>query len=125
MKELSESDDIWATIAPGSAARAQKFLTRQADDSVTASIITCREAYTALSGQWASLIDEMTLVAGRQLYPRQTEALAKAQLMADLQIASQYLYRKTVASGKSVSVRVDTGGSRYLYKKQNKNIRGD
>src|SRR3546814_17519182 len=24
MKELSESDDIWATIAPGSAARAQK-----------------------------------------------------------------------------------------------------
>src|SRR3546814_3217576 len=51
MKELSESDDIWATIAPGSAARAQKFLTRQADDSVTASIITCREAYTALSGQ--------------------------------------------------------------------------
>ena len=91
MKELSESDDIWATIAPGSAARAQKFLTRQADDSVTASIITCREAYTALSGQWASLIDEMTLVAGRQLYPRQTEALAKAKLMADLPIAYQYL----------------------------------
>lgn len=91
MKELSESDDIWATIAPGSAARAQKFLTRQADDSVTASIITCREAYNALSGQWASLIDEMTLVAGRQLYPRQTEALAKAKLMADLPIAYQYL----------------------------------
>ncbi|KZX93037.1 conjugal transfer protein TraG [Erythrobacter sp. HI0019] len=91
MKELSESDDIWASIAPGSAARAQKFLTRQADDSVTASIITCREAYTALSGQWASLIDEMTLVAGRQLYPRQTEALAKAKLMADLPIAYQYL----------------------------------
>jgi conjugal transfer mating pair stabilization protein TraG len=91
MKELSESDDIWATIAPGSAARAQKFLTRQADDSVTASIITCREAYTALSGRWASLIDEMTLVAGRQLYPRQTEALAKAKLMADLPIAYQYL----------------------------------
>ena len=91
MKELSESDDIWATIAPGSAARAQKFLTRQADDSVTASIITCREAYSALSGQWSSLIDEMTLVAGRQLYPRQTEALAKAKLMADLPIAYQYL----------------------------------
>src|SRR3546814_19759200 len=91
MKELSESDDIWATIAPGSAARAQKFLTRQADDSVTASIITCREAYTALSGQWASLIDEMTLVAGRQLYPRQTEALEQTQLMDDLPIAYQQL----------------------------------
>ena len=57
MKELSESNDIWATIAPGSAARAQRFVTRQADDSVTASIITCREAYTALSNQWAGLID--------------------------------------------------------------------
>ena len=91
MKELSESDDIWATIAPGSPARAQKFLTRQGDDSVTANIVTCREAYTSLSGQWASMIDEMTLVAGRQLYPRQTEALAKAKLIADLPVAYQYL----------------------------------
>lgn len=91
MKELSESDDIWATIAPGSAARAQKFLTRQADDTVTASIITCREAYTALSGQWAGLIDQMALITGRQLYPRQTEALAKAKLLSDLPTAYQYL----------------------------------
>ena len=91
MKELSESDDIWTTIAPGSAARAQKFITRQADDSVTASILTCREAYTALAGQWSGLIDDMTLKTGRQLYPRQTEALAKAKLMADLPIAYQYL----------------------------------
>ena len=91
MKELSQSSDIWATIAPGSAARAQKFVTRQADDSVTASIVTCREAYTSLSNQWAGLIDEMTLVAGRQLYPRQTEALARAKLLADLPVAYQYL----------------------------------
>ena len=91
MKELSESDDIWATIAPGSAARAQKFLTRQADDRVTASIVTCREAYTALSGQWAGLIDAMATRTGRQLYPRQTEALAKAKLLADLPVAYQYL----------------------------------
>ncbi|MEE4211552.1 MAG: conjugal transfer protein TraG N-terminal domain-containing protein [Parvularcula sp.] len=91
MKELSQSNDIWATIAPGSAARAQKFVTRQADDSVTASIVTCREAYTSLSSQWAGLIDEMTLVAGRQLYPRQTEALARAKLLADLPVAYQYL----------------------------------
>ncbi len=91
MKELSRSSDIWATIATGSAARAQKFVTRQSDDSVTASIVTCREAYTALSNQWAGLIDEMTLVAGRQLYPRQTEALARAKLLADLPVAYQYL----------------------------------
>ena len=91
MKELSESADVWATIAPGSAARAQKFLARQADDSVTASIVTCREAYTDLSGQWAGMIDAMSLSTGRQLYPRQTAALAKAKLLADLPVAYQYL----------------------------------
>src|SRR3546814_11457540 len=56
-----------------------------------ASFITRHEDYSALAGQRARLIDEMTLVAGRQLYPRQTEALAKAKLMADLPIAYQYL----------------------------------
>ena len=91
IKQLAESDDIWATIAPGSAARAQKFLTRQADDSVTASIVTCREAYTALSNQWAGLIDAMALSSGRQLYPRQAAALAKTKLLADLPVAYQYL----------------------------------
>ncbi len=91
MRELSQSEDIWATIAPGSAARAQKFLTRQADDSVSASIVTCRDAYAALNGQWTGLIDEMTRLTGRQLYPRQTEALAQAKLIADLPVAYQYL----------------------------------
>jgi conjugal transfer mating pair stabilization protein TraG len=91
MKQLADSDDIWTTIAPGSAARAQKFVTRQANDSVTASIITCREAYASLSNQWTGLVDSMALSAGRQLYPRQTAALAKSKLLADLPIAYQYL----------------------------------
>ncbi|WP_420607465.1 conjugal transfer protein TraG N-terminal domain-containing protein [Novosphingopyxis sp.] len=91
MKELSESNNIWATIAPGSAARAQKFLVRQGDDSVTASIVTCREAYTGLNAQWSGMIDAMSGTFGRQLYPRQTAALAKAKLMADLPIAYHYL----------------------------------
>jgi conjugal transfer mating pair stabilization protein TraG len=91
MKQLAESDDIWTTIAPGSAARAQKFVTRQADDSVTASIVTCRDAYTSLSNQWAGLVDSMALNTGRQLYPRQTAALAKTKLLADLPVAYQYL----------------------------------
>ena len=41
--------------------------------------------------QWAGLIDEMTQVAGRQLYPRETEALATAKLIADLPIAYHYV----------------------------------
>jgi len=92
MKELAETNDIWATIAPGSQARAQRFLTRDpSSGQVTSTIVTCREAYTALNGQWASLIDGMGTVFGRQLYPNQTAALAKAKLFADLPIAYQYL----------------------------------
>ena len=92
MQALAQSPDIWSTIAPGSPARAQRFLTRDgANGQVTASIVTCREAYTALNQQWAAMIDEMGTAFGRQLYPRQTAALAKAKLFADLPIAYQYL----------------------------------
>ena len=92
MKELAETSDIWTTIAPGSQARAQRFLTRDTGTGhVTSNIITCREAYDALNTQWAGLIDAMGTVFGRQLYPNQTAALAKAKLFADLPVAYQYL----------------------------------
>ena len=92
MKQLAESTDIWATIAPGSQARAQRYLTRDTSTGeVTANIITCSEAYTSLNGQWVQLIDGMGNVFSRQLYPNQTAALAKAKLFADLPIAYQYL----------------------------------
>jgi conjugal transfer mating pair stabilization protein TraG len=92
MKELAETSDIWTTIAPGSQARAQRFLTRDpSSGQVSSSIVTCREAYSALNGQWAGLVDSMGTVFGRQLYPNQTAALAKAKLFADLPIAYQYL----------------------------------
>lgn len=92
MKELAETSDIWTTIAPGSQARAQRFLTRDTGTGqVTSNIITCREAYDALNAQWAGLIDGMGTVFGRQLYPNQTSALAKAKLFADLPVAYQYL----------------------------------
>lgn len=91
MQELAQSSDIWATIAPGSQARAQRFLTRQAGGEVASTIVTCREAYDALNGQWNALVDGMGTVFGRQLYPNQTAALARAKLFADLPVAYQYL----------------------------------
>lgn len=92
MKELAETSDIWATIAPGSQARAQRFLTRDATTGqVSSNIVTCREAYDTLNAQWAGLVDAMGSVFGRQLYPNQTAALAKAKLFADLPVAYQYL----------------------------------
>lgn len=92
MKELAETGDIWATIAPGSQARAQRFLTRDAaSGQVSSNIVTCREAYDTLNAQWAGLVDAIGSVFGRQLYPNQTAALAKAKLFADLPVAYQYL----------------------------------
>ncbi|UXC92190.1 conjugal transfer protein TraG N-terminal domain-containing protein [Sphingobium sp. RSMS] len=92
MKELAETGDIWATIAPGSQARAQRFLTRDATTGqVSSNIVTCRDAYDTLNAQWAGLVDAMGSVFGRQLYPNQTAALAKAKLFADLPVAYQYL----------------------------------
>jgi conjugal transfer mating pair stabilization protein TraG len=98
MKDLAEASNIWATIAPGSQARAQRFLTRDPSGTVTSGIVTCREAYTALNTQWASLIDEMGTLFGRQLYPNRTAALAKAKLMADLPVAYQYLARVSASA---------------------------
>ena len=92
MQELAESADIWATIGPGSEARAQRFLIRDVNTGeVTSTVTTCREAYNTLGGQWTNLIDDMGSAFGRQLYPRQTEALARAKLFADLPIAYSYL----------------------------------
>jgi conjugal transfer mating pair stabilization protein TraG len=92
MKEIAETGDIWAAIAPGSQARAQRFLTRDATSGqVSSNIVTCREAYDTLNAQWTGLVDAMGSVFGRQLYPNQAAALAKAKLFADLPVAYQYL----------------------------------
>ncbi|VVT00670.1 conjugal transfer protein TraG N-terminal domain-containing protein [Erythrobacter sp. EC-HK427] len=92
MQELAEATDIWSSIGPGSEARAQRFLIRDVHTGqVTSVITTCRQAYNTLGAQWAGLINDMGTVFGRQLYPRQTEALARAKLFADLPIAYSYL----------------------------------
>jgi conjugal transfer mating pair stabilization protein TraG len=91
MKTLADAPDIWSAIGPGSQARAQKFLTRDQTGSVTSTIVTCREAYTNLNQQWAGLVDDMGTVFGRQLYPKETAALGKAKLFANLPVAYQYL----------------------------------
>ncbi|MCU6453066.1 conjugal transfer protein TraG N-terminal domain-containing protein [Sphingomonas sp. A2-49] len=91
METLSNAPDIWGAIGPGSQARAQRFLTRDAGGAVTSSIETCRDAYTTLSTQWAGMTDDLGRVFGRQLYPRQSAELAKAKLFADLPVAYRYL----------------------------------
>jgi conjugal transfer mating pair stabilization protein TraG len=91
METLAKAPDIWSEIGPGSQSRAQRFLTREPDGAVTSSILTCREAYTSLSGQWNGMVDQLGLLFGKQLYPKKSAALAKAKLFADLPVAYSYL----------------------------------
>ena len=91
METLATAPDLWNAIAPGSQARAQRFLTRDSSGAVTSTIQTCREAYTTLSGQWNGMVNDLGRVFGRQLYPKQTADLARAKLFADLPVAYQYL----------------------------------
>lgn len=91
MEKLSKAPNIWNVIGPGSQARAQRFLERDPGGAVTSSIETCRDAYTTLSSQWESMVDELGRAFGRQLYAKQSADLAKAKLFADLPVAYRYL----------------------------------
>lgn len=91
MKQLADADDLWATIGPGSPARAQKFLTRHASGEVTSQILTCQAAYQQLTVGFNTMIDQLNGPFSRNLYPKQVEALAKAKLVADLPVAYEYL----------------------------------
>jgi len=91
MSTLASADDLWTAIGPGSPARSQPFLTRDAGGNVTSTIKTCQEAYQALSTQWNSVTDGMITVLGKQLYPGMTDTLAKAKFYADLPTAYTYI----------------------------------
>lgn len=88
---LANAPDLWAAVGPGSPARSQKFLTRNADGTVSSNIITCRDAYSSLNLQWATMIDELAGPFARNLYPGMTEALARSKLLAELPIAYEWL----------------------------------
>jgi conjugal transfer mating pair stabilization protein TraG len=88
---LASAPDVWAAIGPGSPARSQKFLTREPGGTVSSDIITCQAAYTALDGQWAAMIDQLSGPFAQNLYPRRTAALAKSKLISDLPISYEWL----------------------------------
>ena len=94
MQTLATAPDLWASLAPGSQSRAQKYLTRQGDGTVTSEIKTCREAYDAMSGVWASPGGPLETVENplsRALYPKLDQTAAKAKLLADLGGSYTYL----------------------------------
>lgn len=92
MENIGKAGDLWASIGPGSPARAQRFLVR--DDMtgvVTADIRTCQLAYTTLDGQWTTMLDNLKTPFSGLLYPDVDPATALSRFESHLPSAHGYL----------------------------------
>ena len=102
--DLRESTDIWSLVtatgspsAGASPARMVEFATRQAASGTGATpidreIVTCRDAASRLNALWNAEIARAGTVFGRRIFPdARTEALARAELLAALPAAHDFL----------------------------------
>ena len=97
--DLRESTDIWRLItatgtpsAGASPARMVEFATRTAGGTVDRQIVTCRDAASRLNAQWTAEIARAGTVFGRRIFPdARTDALARAELLAALPAAHDFL----------------------------------
>ena len=110
--DLRESTDIWQLVtatgtpsAGASPARMVEFATRQAASgtgatTVDRAIVTCRDAAGRLNGQWNAEIQRAGTVFGRRIFPDvRTEALARAELLAALPAAHDFLIGASRSAG--------------------------
>jgi conjugal transfer mating pair stabilization protein TraG len=88
LTNLAKAPDLWAAIGPGSQARSQEWLERQGDGSVQNFIVTCRQAYDTLNGQWATMIEANAEPWAKEVYPKLSNAVAAAKLKHDVPIVN-------------------------------------
>ena len=102
--DLRESTDLWSLVtaagppsAGASPARMMEFATRQPASGTGATpidrtVVTCRDAATRLNAQWAAETNRAGTVFGRRIFPdARTDALARAELLAALPAAHDFL----------------------------------
>ena len=110
--DLRESTDIWSLVtaagspsAGASPARMFEFATRGTVSGTGATtidrrIVTCEDGAAQLNAQWNAEIQRAGLIFGRRLFPgAQTDALARAELMAALPAAHDFLIGASRAAG--------------------------
>ena len=110
--DLRESTDIWGLVtasgtpsAGASPARMFEFATRQAAVGTGATpidrqIVTCQAGAARLNGQWNAEIQRAGTVFGRRIFPgSRTEALARAELLAALPAAHDFLIGASRSAG--------------------------
>lgn len=84
MDTLAKSPDLWAAIGPGSPARSMPYIVRSGPTTTSSSVVTCRQGYGALSLEWQTMLNQLSPLFGKRLYPRLSNAAAAAKLAADL-----------------------------------------
>ena len=102
--DLRETTDLWSLVtntgspsAGASPARLVEFATRQPAGATGATpvdvqIVTCADSALRLAALWAAEIDRATGIFGLRLFPdADTEALARAELIAALPAAHDFL----------------------------------
>jgi len=89
LTNLAKATDLWAAIGPGSEARSQEWLERQGDGTVQNFIVTCRQAYDTLNGQWTGMIEANAEPWAKEVYPKLSNAVAAAKLKHDVPIVNQ------------------------------------
>ena len=102
--DLRETTDLWGLVtstgspsAGASPARLVEFATRQPAGAtgatpVNVQIVTCADSAARLAALWAAEIDRATGIFGLRLFPgAATEALARAELIAALPAAHDFL----------------------------------
>ena len=110
--DLRESTDIWQLVtatgtpsAGASPARMVEFATRQAATGTGATtvdrqIVTCRDAAGRLNAQWNAEIARAGTIFGRRIFPdARTDALARAELLASLPAAHDFLIGASRSAG--------------------------
>ena len=110
--DLRESTDVWALVtasgspsAGASPARMFEYATRGAASGTGATtldreIVTCADGATRLNAQWAGETQRAGLIFGRRLFPdAATDALARAELMAALPAAHDFLIGASRTAG--------------------------
>lgn len=90
MQSLANSSDLWRSYGPGSPARGMPFLVATSPDTTAVDIRTCRDAYSALDGQWTSaVLPSERLAFARSIFPKLTPAAAVAKVEGDLPLTVQ------------------------------------
>lgn len=91
MNDLQKTDDLWATIGPGSPARAQKWIT-ETSGTTDATVIPCNEAYDNMSARWTQELDASVPIFAKTAYPKLASAVAAQKLKQDLPQISQAMH---------------------------------